>query len=722
MTAEATSLERARGDGGDAPVKDEMLEDLKTDLKEIWTDVTSDLMTRRNYADETRFCQWDGQDPSGQKKREALSGQEPFPFEGASDQRVRTADTIINRRVLFYMAAAFQGLPMVKGMEMGDTALAGKLQTLLRWTLRNQLGRSYRRELEKLVQWMEGDTPAGAILGVFWERETGLEMRQVTVVELVAAAVSQMEGGDLSEGDVEDLAAMFVDPEREEMALGWMRAIVPTISDKTAKRALKELRETGTASFPSAYLRTNMPRLTAFRLLEDIFFPLNTTDLQLARRIYTRELLSEASVREREVSLGWNERFIAGVLEHEGQSCLPMPTKTPVVGDFSYLTNRGEQDLKGLFELFTVYRRAVNDDGVPGIYVCSFHDQVDIPAKDEELLDYAHGQYPFVDFWRETLTQRITDSRGVSELVVADQSALKRQADSFSDHTQLKTVPAIFVPENRPERRLLLGPLKQIKRRKPTDYEWFDGPQYPPESEKERDAIVKRLAEYWGFPAKDVDPGWIELIMQVAVDRFLDSLRMALWMMVQLEQQYMTDEEIARVTGGQGIPIARSREEIQGRFDLDLSFDVRNLTYEFLKLKIDLVGEAAKFDTQGTVMMDRLVSRLFTSIDVNLAEAVLQPVEAANAREIQDEEKNFALIAAGVEPEMQEQGQNFALRMQVLNGIVEKNPDAWEAMTKTSQDILLARLDHLKFQMQQQENARIGRVGSAGALGEGGAR
>jgi hypothetical protein len=189
-------------------------------------------------------------------------------------------------------------------------------------------------------------------------------------------------------------------------------------------------------------------------------------------------------------------------------------------------------------------------------------------------------------------------------------------------------------------------------------------------------------------------------------------------MVVQLCQQYLTDEEWARITGGNGQPIARSAEEIQGRYDLVVDFDVRNLDRDYiLKLAEALSKYVLTMDTQQTIGRDKLVRMIFTAINPVLAEATLRPVEEADSNEVSDEENNFAKISAGVEPPMVAQGQNWKLRLDTLMGIGEKNPEAFQKLSPTSQAILKARVAHLEMQVTQEKNKVIGTLGAEPVLG-----
>ena len=113
-----------------------------------------------------------------------------------------------------------------------------------------------------------------------------------------------------------------------------------------------------------------------------------------------------------------------------------------------------------------------------------------------------------------------------------------------------------------------------------------------------------------------------------------------------------------------------------------------------------------------------LVKWYLGQLSRRLANRLTRPVDAANQSEIDDEEANFTKIAAGVEPPMLEEGQNYALRRQTLLGIGQKNPEAFRKLTPQSWAILEARLKHFDGMLEQQKNAVIGRTMAAPALPE----
>jgi len=711
--------QEVKGDGL-GPESEEDLVLFKQELQQIDQDAAWGTYERRWDGNDTRFCRWSGQAADGRKHREEMDGIEPFPFEGASDSRYRLADMIVNENVMILTAAATRVVPHFKGMEISDEGLGRKMEILFRWLIRNQMGSQYITEVMRLAQYQQGDTPAAGLLYVYWKQESALEIKSISMETLPALLEETFQA---SPEDIASILGMINDPLREDEAVVFLQAMVPTMKRKRAKKVIKALRKNEEAGFPVPYYRVNLPCIRALRLFDDIHFPSNTIDLQRSRVVFYNEWLTEAEVREREVSMGWSAEFIKGVLEHEGETAFPLSFqwREAIAGDYAdtVTIRTPSEERRGLYQVIHAFNKAVNEDGVMGIFVRTFHMSVEEPAKEREILDYAHGKYPFVYFPREVITSRLWDSRGVPELTMTQQTSLKLKHDSFDDYTQLATVPPIKVPANRPRERLVIGPLKQVKENRRGDVEYMKGPDYPKGAIEQQKEVRRQVDEYFGRYNPEVDPQLWTLHKQHMVDMFLSFYKDAMVMMLQLCQQFMSDEQVERVIGTSTPYTARSRQEIQGQFDLELTFDVRDMDMEYLKTLASMLHEMVlPMDTQSTVMRDKLVSRMFYAISPNLAEETLQPVEAANMKEAESEQSNFAKIYAGVEPPMLPEGQNYGLRLQVLQDIIDKNPESVNSMNEASRSILEARIKHLQFMVTQQENAEIGRVGAKPALEE----
>lgn len=701
---------------------------LKNDVEALSKEVSSvdgHVWSRRSEAHDTRFCHWEGQSADGRKHEKQLNVM-PFPFEGASDARVRLADTIVGENVAIQLSAAQTALERIAPMEATDMAFATRVRTLVKWALLTSQGSRFWRELEKCLQYKEADSPAVGVMGVYWKQQEELDYETIDLEQAAMMILQSMgmldEEGNPAEGDFERMLEILVNEEQADEVRELLRGVLPeSVSDKTVKRIARELRKDGTAEFPLPYLKTNAPCWVAHRLMQDIFFSSATDHLQDAPRIVRRELVDASDVDARAKAEGWSTTFAIKLKEQKGKTAFPEIVKQGSAEFTDITMEMGTADNEKC-EVLYAYERLTNEDGISGIFLTTFSPEIiGEAAKKRELLGYLHGDYPFVEMPREILNDRLWDSRGVPEIVMTEQTQLKTLDDSFADHTSISTIPPVSVPRNRPRMQLVIGPLKQVKEDRPGQIRFWDVPKYPTSADKYTSRVYWRVNEYFGRPGEGVDPDMVILKRQKMVNGFMTSMCAAVRMTVQLCFQYLPDEEIQRIVGRpqdkEPFQVPRSRREIQGLYDLAMSFNVKTLNNEYVIGVIKAIGEMIlPMDTESTVLRDKLVGLSLSMLDPYIADLVLQPVEQADRQEVEDELLNFTQIAAGIEPEMQEQGQNHGLRMQVLQGIGQRNPEAFTGLNDTSKQILKKRMEHLGFMVEQQQNAQIGRVGARGAL------
>jgi hypothetical protein len=186
-----------------------------------------------------------------------------------------------------------------------------------------------------------------------------------------------------------------------------------------------------------------------------------------------------------------------------------------------------------------------------------------------------------------------------------------------------------------------------------------------------------------------------------------------------LMQQYMSDVEILRIAGAMPAPFQASREQIQGKFDLVAEFSVADLDMELVGKRLDAIAKlAVPLDVAGVIDRAGLVQFVMSAIDPALAQRIVRPQEAATAQEAEDEQLAYTKIAAGTEPPLPREGMNSQLRMQVLQGIVQANPAVQQryGSDQIFKQMIDARLQAFSFQLQQMQNAQIGRTGAVPAL------
>jgi len=541
-------------------------------------------------------------------------------------------------------------------------------------------------------------------------------MKTVTIEDLKALLIQTY---GLDPVQVADLEAQLYNPANDAGTAQALTQMLEHVTPGRARKMVKELRETNQAEYPCPYLRRDQPVLVAYRLWEDIFPPVNLSDPKRAPYYFLREWLTETELRTRIVTHRYTEEFVTEALKHDGTTGFQIYQRAGGQLEAEEVSEQTREDRRGRFEVWTALFWAVTEDNIPGLYYQTFHTQVDAGAHERRLLEYLHGEYPLTWFSREYHTSRLLESRGIPELLAGEQMTQKLLVDSFNDHVSLTTVPPVMEPDRASAKRLVIGPLKRIKyKRSPDEVQFMKTMPYPAANQVAFTESKQRVDEYFGRLTAQVPPTLAQIHMQHEAALFLASLTDALTQMLQLCQQFIGDDELALICGEDGVPIARSRAEIQGKFRVELSFDPRHLDMEYLRTISEVIKNLiVPLDTQNTVLRDELVRFLFSAINPWLASKTLAPVQGAQQNEIDEEKRNAALMQGNYEPEQAAEGQNFQLRLETLLNVAESDPEYVPKLTPVAREIFDARLKHLYHQVQQQQNALTGRAVGAPVFG-----
>jgi len=684
---------------------------IASELQEA-ADHSSFWRDRQDVNDRVRWCRWEHQSEDGRKwAKNYDNNRAPFPFEGASDVRVRKADKLVNKDVET-MLAAFDGAVLkVAGTELNDFADAGKATKLLRWQVYTQMMPDARDELQLAVDWRQHH--GVCVMRVDWHQETALERREMSVAQLQEYQQTAAQGGQRSP-QIEAILAAVSDSANDSIALPVLDEMLPELSRKEAKQLLKDLRKDGVAYYGMPYTRENMPQWRALRVYEDVFFPTNTDKLQRARWVAEREWLTEAEVRDRENSGGWTPEFVEEVLKHKGEKSFYTADrwdsgKYATDGSYEWAV----EDPKDLYEIFHVHYRANDDNGVPGIYVATYCLPAKAVAKEPELLDYQHGKYPYVSLVRERNVRGLLQSRGVGEIALTNQNEIKLQRDYQADRASMDILPPAKVSASRADMPIIFGPGVKVPMRRNDDIDFFDIPSNYNGSQLVLDQSEREVDEYFGGFENDSDGK--RRYMQGLVSNFLSEMREVFTQTFQLMQQYTDDIDLMLVIGGQPQQFKVSRQEIQGRYDLQIQFDVRDLDSEFMAKKLDLISSVIlPLDVEGVVDRTGLVKRLYQWIDPFGADEMILPKDAAFQKEVDAEQQALAKIYSGIEPPLNVEGTNAQLRMQVIQNAISKNPQLQQRYQQDEiyRGMIDARLEAFQFQLTQRQNEQIGRVGT----------
>lgn len=468
----------------------------------------------------------------------------------------------------------------------------------------------------------------------------------------------------------------------------------------TARKAVRELRETGRMKLPVAYVCKNQPLVYIAKPYQEVLAARGTMMLQQARAIFWRRWMSEAEL-ESKAAEGWDPDWIDAVKKTKGNisswagalgaTSLTGPS-TKTVGSTTYLKVTEENN--PLMEVVYAHVKKVDEDGVTGVYetILSPHvtknprssgqDLGDFCAK-HELVDYAHGRYPFIEFKRENLGRALTDTRSVAEIAGTWQNEVKKQRDMLFNRADWDTLPPVSVPKlGGMDYRL--GPGAQVAMGRAQEIKGINLEAPAPTLALE---LVKLIGlqkdEYFGLPNPELDPAMAGAKQMNAADDFYGFWGEVLLHVLALELQY-NKAEVARVSGSEAVANL-DPFTVLDEFDAGLEFDVRELNPDFLEKKLKAVNEQVlPTDAAGVIDRTAYTKLQLRMMDPRLAQQIIQDPGPASQKIYDDVELNVMRMAQGNEARYVENDPTAKMKLQFLKTIVSSNPKYMQWLGQTS--------------------------------------
>lgn len=707
---------------------DQELNDLRNELEQIVGDMT-EVWSRQQEARAARFCEWEGQSPDGRKHREVL-GEEPTPFNGASDLRVPLLDGLVQDMKdtvhLLFFRASVQALPI----EPSDTGKAQAISTLLRWLRDRTMRTELEAEVELAAECMFADDPALAIVEVCWRRDTNLARRFVTLDELAGLYATGETNPDAVQPDdarlepemLGDFADLATNPAREGEFSAWLENVYPLVAPTARRKAIRDLKREGMAELPVPEIRENRPSVQTLRYGEEVFFPLGTADIQRARGIHRREWVNEDELHERAFTLGWDPEAVKQVIERgRGQSVVTgsLGENSPRVGQRFSGPGMAVNENDNLFEVWWSYVRRVDDLGVMGVYCTVWSCAADRPLK-TELRPNRHRKYPFAVMPRERTSRQLTESRGLTRPLGTHQTEVKVQRDARSNYTQMVASPPYKRRLEAGAADLIIAPNSVVPVQRSEDVEFFLPPGQLPQTSIEMERTTKDEAdEYVGRMTPTADPNRVATKQQRAGDRFFALWREVFTMVLSDCADYYSMEELGRVTGTDGSPVELTPDDLARDMDIILEIDARDLNLEYAMKKLDGYSRVAMLDSGGTLDRTPLAAWAAYAIDPVLARRTVRPAGQVTQREIDATKSAVAQMAVGIEPDMPTEGINAELRLQVAQQTVQNSPQLRQAMMQGGPfaELFSNYQKYLTQQTVQNQNRVTGVVGTAALQG-----
>ena len=667
--------------------------DIKT-LKYAYDQTVTELeayfdLCRTSYDDRRNW--WPGKSRDHRKH-----GADAFPWEGASDVECHVIDERITRLVSLFMASLNRANVRAFPVESGDIARSKVVSGFLKWMVSSGYIPRFYREMELGANYL---LERGILITyVGWQREDRRFIQQLDLSQI--AQMSPEIADAINSGEMDDELILLI------------QNIFPGTTPKRAKKAIKELRKNGVAELPVVRRQVNAPEVKTLAPDGDFFFPPYVTDPQRAPYCFWRTYYTPQELENKVVTDGWDEGFVEHVIDkYRGVNIDSIEREQEGRRSISLTDNAYEAE--ELIEICYGYQRLVDpEDGAEGIYCTVFHKEF---SGDEFTQGYAkfellngYEDYPVVVTRLSEDGKRLYDASTIPSILRGIQNQVKVERDSRIDRNSLATLPPILHPVGQAPTDW--GPGRMIPYRRKGDLDFAPTPAYNTGSLEMENTMLELADRLVGL---DETSSISQVRKQFLVDKFLSHTAEVLRMAYKCFQRFGPDEVFFRVTGIPD-PQVLNKGNPDENFDILINFDVQNTDPETVQNKLQQFVALNQLNANGRMNVDSLLDIAAASIDPIMADAVLQPVESAQQQVVKDVTDDLTKIFSGIEMPARPAGAQIAL--QVIQQYAQQ-PDVAQRLQQD--EAFAARLEkyagQYTFQMQQAQNAQIGRVGTAPA-------
>ena len=376
--------------------------------------------------------------------------------------------------------------------------------------------------------------------------------------------------------------------------------------------------------------------------------------------------------------------------------------RSNLIQDYGY-------EAEELIELVYGYQRLIDpEDGSEGIYYTVFHKQFsgneNAPAFAIHELLNGYEDYPIVVTKYSEDSKRLYDTMTVPDLLRGIQNQVKVERDSRIDRNSLATIPPILHPVGQAPTDY--GPGRYIPYRRKGDLEFGPTPPPPTGSVEIEQTLLQQADRLMGLDESAMS----QLKLQFLVNKFLKHSSEVIKLAYKCFQRFGPDSIFFRVTGSPD-PQNFGKGDPNENFDVTISYDVLNTDPETQEKKLAQIQALTQLDRNGRINVDNLLTVIANSVDPVLADQILQPVEAAQDQVIKQVTDDLAKIFAGIEMPARPNGAQIA--MNVIEQYTSQ-PDVQQRLA--ADQAFAARMQkyagQYTFQMQQAQNAQIGRIGT----------
>jgi len=631
-------------------------------------------------------------------------GPKAFPWENASDTEALVIEERIQALLTSMLNALSKAHIRAYGVNTQDLARASTVSTFLKW-----MSSSY---IKNFMETMEQDfnhllEKGIAVSYVGWSREMRSMLQTLTMDEIAQA--------------VPEMANMIADPANDDMLATMLtNQFGIGLTMKRAKKALRDLRNKRAADIPFSKPQVDRPDVRSCLPDGDVLFPPYTMDIQRAPYVFYRVPMTAQEIRKKVSGEGWNSEWADYVID----KCrgLDMDLENPTYNQTSASGVNWRNDLltqdDQLVTVVYCYQRLIDEeDGGEGIYLTVFQPSYtgngsDAPAYATHELISGMDDYPFIVTKLSQARKRLYDVQTVPMMLRGAQFQVKTERDSRIDRASLSTNPPLEHPVGKPPSRW--GPGAWIGYRRQGETRYADIPKFDPASIEVEQTMLKQADDILGL---DPEKPSYAVRQQYFINKALDHACKALAMSFKMFQRFGPDEVFFQVTGTPGQQ-QMTKGDPNEDYTITVQFDAQNTDPETSEKKLVSFTSLVPMDHQGRIDVGKLVEMMAYAIDPAIASYVVQPPDAAQANMVRSVTDDLTKIYSGVEVGAQPTVAQVA--MQAIQRWAQQ-PDVAQQIQSNQplQERLQKYVGQYQMQIDQAQNATIGRLGTAPAQFQG---
>jgi hypothetical protein len=640
------------------------------DLEEYFEACLRSYEERRNI--------WDGKSEDLRKQ-----GPNAFPWQGASDMEVN----VIGERIDAYVSILDQALERshIKAFptSMASIPRAQIVSAFLKWMRKTYIP-DFKNQMELGANYLLEKGIMVSYVG--WTREKRTYKQSVTLEQIAQIAP--------------DLAEMIAMGGNDEMVLTTIQQAFPAISDKRAKKAIKELRKTGISEIPMPRNSVDCPVVYACAPDGEVIFPPYVSDPQRSPYVFWRTFLTSQELEKKVENEGWDRQWVDNAISTlRGKDSFYVDGEKQKTIDRLPITDDND-----LVMVVYAYQRLIDEeDGSEGIYCTVFHPTTEGYAKHELLNGY--DDYPFVVTRLSNDQKRMYETMTFSDILRGPQMQIKTERDSRIDRASLATLPPIMHPAGRPPSDW--GPGRRVPYRRLGEVTFGPVPPFDPGSERIESQMVQQADRAVGL---DPNSPFSVVRQQFIVNKFLDHVRDVLTLAWKLYQRMGPDEVFFQVTGNPN-PQIMTKGSADDDYSIVVSFDTKETDPETAETQLKNMISLIQFDRNGRIDINKLLEFTAASINPIFADYVMQPAEEAQEKLMKDVTDDLAKIYSGIEVPARPNGAQVALQL-VQAYLQQPDVAARAQQDQAFGERLQKYAGQYQFMLQQMQNAEIGRIGT----------